>query len=320
MADKSDMAWDYYLQGFRLHNRLMKEANREAVKMFQQAIKLRRDFARAYGHLSYTLLVAWQNDWIEPKDAQAWCARVMAEIDSLPRNLKGLVRKVRRTRSAKDALDSFVQTVVTYYAAKSVSFDEEDYDNHWSLGSAHLISRRHSQALAAYDKALALARAQKAPLVNQASLQVDKADALFLSARPGRAGQKQIEQAIRDTQGAMKQVPNDPKRQHWNWTLGWAYYEAGDYVRSLDALLQFRNPPDAILKNLIATYVALGLTERAQQVAKEFLARNPDYDLSLENRRSYRDPKRRRLWISRLKAAGLPGKRGARRGARRRKK
>jgi tetratricopeptide (TPR) repeat protein len=320
MADKSDMAWDYYLQGFRLHNRLTKEANREATKMFQQAIRLRRDFARAYGHLSYTLLVAWQNDWIDPKDAQALCAKVMDEIDTLPRSVKGVVRKVRRTRSAKDALDNFVEIVVTFYAAKAVGYDEEDYDNHWSLGSAHLISRRHSLAIAAYDKALALARAQKAPLVNQASLQVDRADALFLSAGPDRAGQRQIARAINDTQDAMKQVPNDPKRQHWNWTLGWAYYEAGDYVRSLDALLQFRNPPDAILKNLIATYVALGLTERAQQVAKEFLARNPNYDLSLENRRSYRDSKRRQLWKSHLRAAGLPEKGGPRRGTRRRKK
>jgi tetratricopeptide (TPR) repeat protein len=166
---------------------------------------------------------------------------------------------------------------------------------------------------------LALAQTQGAPLVNQASLRVDRADALFLSAGPGRAGQRHIAQAIKETREAMQQVPNDPKRHQWNWTLGWAYYEAGDYVRALDALLQFRNPPDAILKNLIVTYVALGLTERAQQVAKEFFARNPNYDVSLEDRRSYRDAGRRRLWKARLKAAGLPERRGARRRARRHK-
>jgi hypothetical protein len=112
MVDKRDLAWDYYLQGFRLHNRMTRPAVREAIRMFQKAVRLSPDFARAQGHLSYTLLTAWQNDWIEAKEAQALRAKVADEIDTLPRHLRKFV-KLRRTRSAKGALESFVETVVT---------------------------------------------------------------------------------------------------------------------------------------------------------------------------------------------------------------
>src|SRR5262245_28050457 len=66
MAAKFDIAWEYYLQGFRLHHRMTREANLEAIRMFEQAVKLKQDgdFARAYSHWSFTLLTGLLNDWL----------------------------------------------------------------------------------------------------------------------------------------------------------------------------------------------------------------------------------------------------------------
>ena len=71
-------AFEYYLQGFRLNSQMTKKGNAQAQEMFKLATQEAPDFARAYGHLAYTRLLAWLNGWIEsskPPGVSSWMMR-----------------------------------------------------------------------------------------------------------------------------------------------------------------------------------------------------------------------------------------------------
>jgi hypothetical protein len=139
---------------------------------------------------------------------------------------------------------------------------------------------------------------------------VDVADAKFF------AGTKiaDIDEAIAITQEAIGSVHvKHPKR--FLWTLGWARYERAyfsgdnaDYIASLDALLKIALPPDNVVKNIIANYVALGWIKPAERLAHDFKCRNLGYTLANEDRWPYLDAKRLKRWKDHLRQAGLPDK------------
>jgi hypothetical protein len=284
MAAKIDIAWEYYLQGFRLHHRMTREANLEATRMFEQAARLRRrsgadDFARAYSHWSFTLLTALLNDWLETGDAKR-------------------AARLRKT--------------IVGHAETAVKIDPEDYDNLWSRASAYLYDGNVKGALADYKRALTLAEKQNAPPVTIESLRVDQADALFFT-----GGRKEIQQAIDDTLLAMARVATDPKARFWNWSLGWAYYELAfydkggnldNYARSLAALSLVPKPNPHVRKNIIANLVALDRLDAAQRLAREFVVHHPGYTIALEDKWPYSSANeaRRARFKDHLAKAGLP--------------
>jgi hypothetical protein len=201
-------------------------------------------------------------------------------------------------------------------AQKAYAIDKEDYYVSWGQAVALVYSypeRLNTEALDSgfeeFDRAVSLAKSQGAPF-NYYDLLVERADALFFA---GGRGPKDVERAIADTREAINQ---SPRNTPWFlWTLGWAYYELGYYRKerdnsglSLNALLQFRNPPDLVLKNIMANYIVLGWIDPAKKLAADFLTRNPDYNLDFEDRFPYRDGQRLLRWKSHLKAAGLSGK------------
>jgi hypothetical protein len=272
-------AFEYYLQGFRLHSLMTKKGSAQAQEMFKLATEAEPDFARAYGHLAYTRLLAWLNGWIES-------SKPPADIRAL--------------------------------ADKAVALDGSDYDNLWSKAGVYLYTARFQkdpdagfqQGFDLFDQALKAAP-KNAIDFNIEGLRIDIADAKFFA---GANGLADVNHAIKITKAAIDKLnPNFPRR--FLWSLGWAYYERAyytekkeDYVKSLDALLQISNPTDAILKNIIASKVALGWTKPAQRLAREFRARNPNYSLSLEERWPYRDAKRLERWKGHLGSSSLSGK------------
>jgi hypothetical protein len=272
-------AFEYYLQGFRLNSQMTKKGNAQAQEMFRLATKEAPNFARAHGHLAYTRLLAWLNGWIPSSNP--------------PADLRTL-------------------------AEKAVKLDGEDYDNLWSKAGVSIYTAKYQKdANAAFKQGFELfgraiaAAPNKAIDFNIDGLHVDLADAKFFA---GANGLADIEEAIETTQAAIKKVNEDHPRR-FLWSLGWAYYERAyftkdreDYVKSLDALLQISNPTDTIIKNIIASKVALDWTVPARRLARDFRCRNPKYTLAIEERWPYRDPKRLQRWQSHLGSASLAGK------------
>jgi tetratricopeptide (TPR) repeat protein len=308
MANRFDMAWDYHLQGFRLHNRPTKEGNLGALEMFVRAIELNPDLARSYGILSFTLLTGWLNDWTNLKTARSLRTRVARRAGRRLRTAAQILEAGGKKggRPGRNALGP-LSDLVLELAQAAVDLDPDDYDNQWSLATANLYSGRVDEGLAGYDKALDLARKQGAPVVNVASIIVDRADAFFYTAKMDATGLSQVQRAIKETEQAIADS-TDPKRHHWNWTLGWAYYEAGEYATSLNILLQFNNPHDLIRKNIIASCGALGLKELASPYVTKFRSANPKYTLLMEDRWPYQDSKRLARWKEHLSAGGIEGK------------
>ena len=270
-------AFEYYLQGFRLNSQMTKKGNAQAQEMFRLATEEAPNFARAYGHLAYTRLLAWLNGWIES-------SKPPADIRSL--------------------------------ADKAAKLDGGDYDNIWSKAGVYFYTAKFQkdpdtafqEGFDLFDQALKLAP-KKAIDFNIEGLRVDIADAKFFV-----GGLAEINQAIKTTKAAIDKLnPDYPRR--FLWSLGWAYYERAyftekkeDYVKSLDALLQISNPSGAVLKNIIASKAALGWTKPAQRLACEFRARNPDYSLAIEERWPYRDSKRLQRWQGHLGSSTLSRK------------
>jgi len=322
MGKSFDIEWDYYMQGFRLHQRMTKAANGQAQRMFLRAIAVadgnKRQIPRAKGILSFTFLTALLNDWIDKPAAQAMLAEAKKDLETL----KGFAElgqaplapliKVIQSLTGEEAPADVAIAVIAYYAAAAVTFDPDDFDNHWSYGTALLYySKDFDGALQSYKTAAGLAAG--APDIGKDSMKVDHADALFFRAPlPGKGDSVPgdvlqaidlVKQAIAD---AKETAPDDPKRFRWKWTLGWAYYEANQFAQSLTALLQIPNPHDLINKNIIASYVGLGKVESAIPIARDFLERNPNYTLAVEDRWPYKDKARRERWKAHLRAAGLP--------------
>ena len=272
-------AFEYYLQGFRLHGLMTKKANAQAQEMFGLATEESPDFARAHGHLAYTRLLAWLNGWIDS-------SKPPADIRAL--------------------------------ADKAVKLDDSDYDNLWSKAGVYLYTAKFQkdpdaafqQGFDLFDQAIKAAPKQAIDF-NIDGLRVDLADAKFFA---GANDLADINQAIKITKAAIDRLnPNYPRR--FLWSLGWAYYERAyftkkkeDYVKSLDALLQISNPTDATLKNIIASKAALGWAKPAQRLAQQFRSRNPGYTLAIEDRWPYRDPKRLERWKGHLGSATISGK------------
>jgi tetratricopeptide (TPR) repeat protein len=330
MAKQFEIEWDFYLQAFRLHQKMTKGSNRQARDMLCRALNIAhtngREFPRADGLLSFTDLTAHLNDWVDQGTAEGMLAEAKADIARLDSademqetHLAAVVKDIKALKGGED-LTVIVPLVVAYYATKVAAFDASDFDNHWSAGTGLLYAYKDCEvAIDHYEKAIVLAEEAPAAAICIASLKVDKADALFYCAPlpdDGRVAQA-IALAEEAIANARKDAPDDPKRFRWNWTLGWAYYEADRFAESLVALQQIRNPHDLILKNIIASYVGLGKVELAIPLAAEFMERHPTYTLDVEDRWPYSDARRKR-WKTHLKAAGLPGEvSSARRRARR---
>src|SRR5262245_20931874 len=96
-------AFEYYLQGFRLHSLMSRKGNVQAQEMFKLAIEESPEFARAYGHLAYTRLMAWLNGW--------------TDSNKPPADIRAL-------------------------AHTATSIDGDDYDNIWSKAGVYLYTAR----------------------------------------------------------------------------------------------------------------------------------------------------------------------------------
>ena len=130
----------------------------------------------------------------------------------------------------------------------------------WVQADCYLYLKDYANAIAAY-KNLGAPSVPSDLLPYEWSFRVDYADMLLLT---GDA--KQAISIVNDV------LQNCPMPERWfYWIQAWAYYVDGQYQASLDALSHYRNPRNAIRKNVIASLAALGQIGEAQIQAATFL-------------------------------------------------
>jgi hypothetical protein len=274
-------SFDYYLQGAMLHRAMTHKSNRQARKMFREAFREDPSFARAYGFLSYAQLIAYLQDWKDPRhrdDDEINLGTILANAD------------------------------------RAQDLDDSDYENLWSWAAANVYSRNYSVGMPAYEEALRRASRDAIP-ENISTLEVERADALMFHGED-----RHVYRAIEIVEREIADANRDGReyRKTHLWTLGWANYEMAYYdpqradtyaKNSLDALLQFRVPDALILKNIVASYVLLGSMNAARQAAKQILLLlPPGYTVAFEAKWPYyhNGEARLRRWQGHLVDAGLP--------------
>jgi adenylate cyclase len=111
-------AYDCVLRGRELWDRFTPEDNREARRLYEKAIELDPDYARAYASLAWTYLVEHAERWVSPDD------------QPLERALE--------------------------FARKGVRVNPASHSNHLALGQVCLSKGLHEEALEALETAIAL--------------------------------------------------------------------------------------------------------------------------------------------------------------------
>jgi TolB-like protein/Tfp pilus assembly protein PilF len=175
-------------------------------------------------------------------------------------------------------------------AQEAIARDEGEAWGHWALGAAYLKLGRYDQAVAAYERALALNP-------NDADV---LAESSFLFSWVGRSGE-----AIENVTAAMRL---NPRFEDWYlWGLGVAYYDARKYHEAAKTLASHKSPNLKSNLYLAAAYGQLGRQADAKAVIKAILAENRDSSIELWGKaQPYRNEADLNHYIEGLRKAGLP--------------
>jgi len=111
-------AWGYAVKGYSLYERITKDDNANARKLFEKAIELDSEYAWAWTMLGVTYFIDTRYGWHRPRE------------------------------------ESFKKVIE--YGQKAVKLDESDPDVHILLASAHIWRKEHDEAIAMAEKSIAL--------------------------------------------------------------------------------------------------------------------------------------------------------------------
>ena len=111
-------AYELVLRGRELWLRFTAEDNLEARRLYERAIELDPDYARAYASVAWTYLMAFDHHWSE---------------------------------DAADTLDRALE-----FAQRGVKVNPASHSNFLTLGQVHLWSGRHDSAIDAFERGIAI--------------------------------------------------------------------------------------------------------------------------------------------------------------------
>ena len=243
-------AYDYYLRGKEHVYRYRDEGFAEARELYEKAIELDPEFARAHSALAF-MYTRW--------------------INFGPENPADLLSK---------ALE---------LARRAMHLDPSDYRSHWSLGAVYLMLRKQAQAIAEFERAIALNP-------NDAGLLAVMVDALTYVGRS--------EDAIELAKEAIRRNPNSPV--YCFRSLAAAYYLLHRYDEALATLQKITVPLDA-RRQFAITYAQLGRLREAHTEANEFLEIYPSFSIQRwAKTEPYANPEDLEHHIDGLRKAGLP--------------
>jgi hypothetical protein len=264
MPDK----YEFYVQGAMAHRTNTHSSNRHARNMFKLAIAEDDSFARAWGFLSYTQIIAYLNDWKSP---------------------------------GNDDDNDVDPEIALNNADEAVSKASSDYETLWSLATAQVFNKQVETGITTYDAALDLADAGgQADSFSLSTLKAERADALMF-----KGGADNIREAIDVVMNLPTYRSSFAWTLGWAY-YELAGYERRNVnaTASLGWLKRFSSPPALVAKNLAATYVALRMTKEAREAAEFFRTKGYDPEVAEEKWPHLQDRETRlRRWKDHLIAA-----------------
>jgi TolB-like protein/tetratricopeptide (TPR) repeat protein len=145
-------AYDYYLRGRELWHRMTKETNIAARDLLQRAIELDPKFAPAFAFLAVANILDYANQWSPSssrslKQAEVFATRAVALDDRYPwaHWALGIVELYSRRHD-----------LAIREAKRTISLAPNLAEGHESLGNALHYAGRPEEALACFDRGMAL--------------------------------------------------------------------------------------------------------------------------------------------------------------------
>lgn len=238
------------LRGQDMATRFRQNANLHARRLFEQARSLDPEYARSYAAISRTFSLEWRYHWSEDPAA------------SLQRAVE--------------------------LAHQAVARDPLDARGYGELGFSQLYSKRHDDAVAAYEHALQLNP-------NDADLLQYAGNCLTYV--------RQVDRALELLDRAMRLNPYAP--DSYAWALGGAHFTRGDYEQAIRAVSMMRNPSEGH-RLLAAAHALLGQMDQARHHGREVMRAHPNF--SIDHWRHvppYRHAQDIQPFVTGLRLAGL---------------
>jgi len=243
------------MQGFERFNRFNPDDHILARRYFKEAIALDPEFATPYSFMGFTHM----HD-------------VRLGVSKSPQKSIGQAIKL---------------------AQKVIALDESQPTGHTLLGRIHLMKRQHEKAIAAQERALALAPNYFGSL-------------LWLGLVLSNAGRPQ--EAIPLFKRAIRLNPLDPSFGLYGLGTAYMYMERHEEaITVLKKVLNYRPDFLAAHVRLAGCYAALGREEEAHAEVAEVLRLNPKFSVKKTAKTSaIRDKAVKERYIDALRKAGLP--------------
>ena len=215
-------AYDYVLSAADYYDEFTKDANLKARTAALQAIELDPGYALAHAYVAWTYMAEFWWSWSEEPE-----------------------------QSVAQALT---------WARKAAAADPQEYNAHWVLGDAYQAMGQPQQALASYEKALALNP-------NDPELLQDYGAWLLPTAGRAADGIALVEQAMRLN-------PRHPERYFGNLSLN--LYLVGRYADAIAMVRKMSEPRIDHRLYAAASYGQLGRAGEAATEVQKVLAERPD--------------------------------------------
>ena len=215
-------AYDYVLRAADYYDQFTKEANLQARAAALKAVAIDRHFALAHAYVAWSYMAEFWWSWSE-----------------------------NPAQSVTLAFD---------WARKAVAADPQEYNAHWVLGDAYQAKGEPQQALASYEKALALNP-------NDPELLQDYGAWILPAA--GRAAE-----GIALVEKAMRLNPRHPERYFGNLALN--LYLVGRYDDAIEMVRRMSEPRFDHRLYLAAAYGQVGRAAEAAAEVKTVLEERPD--------------------------------------------
>jgi len=243
-------AYDLELQATQIAGGWTKDDFAQAKTLYEKAIAADPDYARPYANLAMTLVWEVYSKW-----------------------------------APEESLNQAVEL-----AKEAIARDDGEAWGHWALGAAFLKLGHFDQAIAEYERALALNP-------NDADVLAESAFALAWVGRP--------EDGVKNALAAIRLNPRHP--DYYLWALGVAYYDARKYEEAAATLASRKSPNLKSNLYLAAAYAQLGRESEAQKTIQKILEENPDSSIELwGNAQPYQHEAGLNHYIGGLRKAGLP--------------
>jgi DNA-binding SARP family transcriptional activator/tetratricopeptide (TPR) repeat protein len=260
----------------------------DAIERAELNLPLAAEDATAYRLYLEGRAAMSNSDLPNLRRARAWYRKSIEQYGSFAPAIAGLSRTLSMEWLVRGLTEDELLRQALSVAENAVETDPFDGRGLRERGFSSLYLKRHDEALASFEQAIALSP-------GDADLFADYADALAHSGQP--------EVALKNCLKALSLNPLAP--DYYNWILGSIYYQTGAYEAAIEALEPVKHHPGTA--RLLAASSAMAGQERdASYYASVVREIYPEFRLEYLSRIiPDRDERDTRHLIAGLKRAGL---------------